>query len=402
MGIFHTCGHTAQEILLTEIHRLTQYAYEMNVNKVLIEKHQTNEQEDSAYCVIELENEFYQFTKYMKMNYNYDDKGGWILDNYSEYRDTEWKLLGCPLTAEDTAHMCNYSQVEYKETATELENGLVTFYFDVEETHKNGKYKGTAAICCQFDGEEWACNRNIENVHFIWDIVGNQEYHNIEKTSHDRANRPVDSKMPVSYIGKTVGDVKRDFGTDYQVAYFEAAPYISYDTGNAFALAGGFVFPEDITDDIVISNIATTSNEYAVYNFSGAMTYPEIVNTVKGEITLDLPEYYPALDILDSPWDYSLSFTYRGYSLTFGWFDDPETTRSDVLFVERLDFDYEIYQNAQSTEDMSSQQKVSPVAHTPFYGIWCGATITSAVKDRKATGGGKSRTQEVDDAAIFA
>lgn len=28
--------------------------------------------------------------------------------------------------------------------------------------------------------------------------------------------------------------------------------------------------------------------------------------------------------------------------------------------------------------------------------------ITSAVKDRKATGGGKSRTQEVDDAAIFA
>ena len=45
--------------------------YEMNIKAVIVEKRQTNEKSDIAYCWVILENEYYRFTKYLKLNYNY-------------------------------------------------------------------------------------------------------------------------------------------------------------------------------------------------------------------------------------------------------------------------------------------------------------------------------------------
>lgn len=164
---------------------LNIYKYDMDVTSVTIEKRQTNDKADTVYCVVKLDNEYYQFTRYLKMDFNYYDQGGWILDSYSEYSPAEWKVVKCPLKAEDVAYVCDYPQVELGESIFDGKNGTASFHFDVEDTRNNGAFRGTVVVDCQFDGEKWSYTKNSDDVRFIWDIIGTWSYSKVEKTSYD-------------------------------------------------------------------------------------------------------------------------------------------------------------------------------------------------------------------------
>ena len=85
----------------------------MQVSTLTIEKRQTGGKTDVAYCVINLKNDFYQCTKYITLYYNYYDKGGWILDNWSPYQDSVCTIIKNPYQTEEiTADLLrNYDRV---------------------------------------------------------------------------------------------------------------------------------------------------------------------------------------------------------------------------------------------------------------------------------------------------
>lgn len=153
--------------------------YEMET-KTTIVKRQTNEKEDFAYCEVQLTNEYYQIVKYLKLNFNYYDEGGWILDSYSEYQVPEWKLLKCPFSVEEVIYpVCEiFPQAEFKRTEEWLDDGAVDFYFTVEEPRENGTYSGTASVELFFDfiTAQWDYHVNTNQVKFIWDIEGEWQY----------------------------------------------------------------------------------------------------------------------------------------------------------------------------------------------------------------------------------
>lgn len=153
--------------------------YEMET-KTTIVKRQTNEKEDLAYCEVQLKCEYYQIVKYLELNFNYYDKGGWILDGYSEYQDPEWKLLKCPFNVGEVIYPVYelFPQVEFKRTEEWLDDGAVDFYFTVEDPRENGTYSGTASVELFFDfiTARWDYYVNTNQVKFIWDIEGEWQY----------------------------------------------------------------------------------------------------------------------------------------------------------------------------------------------------------------------------------
>lgn len=150
--------------------------YEMDVESVSIEKRQTNEKSDVAYCVVELKNDYYCTTKYVELHYNYYDEGGWMLDEWSTYAPSECEVLKNPLAIEKLAQAFRYNVVGAVEPAEYLNHGMVQFSFEIENPYANGSYKGTVIVTCQFDGFGWQCKRDATNVDFIWNITGKWKY----------------------------------------------------------------------------------------------------------------------------------------------------------------------------------------------------------------------------------
>lgn len=194
---------------------LNIYEYDMDVTSVTIEKRQTNEKADTVYCVVRFDNEYYQFTRHLKMCFNYYAQGGWILDNCSEYSPAEWKVVKCPLSADDVAYVCDYPQVELEKYTFDGENGTASFYFNVEDVRNNGAFSGTMAVDCQFDGEKWSYTKNSDAIEFIWDIIGTWSYSKVEKTSYDSTV----NEITVTIRNFDQSSVSMD-GTWYMNSYF--------------------------------------------------------------------------------------------------------------------------------------------------------------------------------------
>lgn len=136
------------------------------------------------------------------------------------------------------------------------------------------------------------------------------------------------------YIGKTVGDVVQDLGNEYVVDYYEGSTMICYPDGLWFLFGS---VEDTITDDLIIRQMISWEQYPAVYELTGCMTYPEIVDTVQGELEIPQPDYHyvEAEDL----WEYTLSFTYCEYDLAYFWLNDPEDDPADFIYVLKHDVD---------------------------------------------------------------
>lgn len=192
--------------------------YDMDITTA-VDKRQTNEKEDTAYCLVQLTNEYYRITKYLKLNYIYYDKGGWILEDYSEYQDQKCEVLKCPFDAEEIAAVLSldYSTVEFKEVDEYFPNGGVSFYFEVEDAHKNGSYQGTTSVDLNFDGMKWNYEINSDQVEFIWDIEGTWRYLKIEEAYYTTGKDVVEIKVVIDSFNQIKGEMT---GTWYMQTHY--------------------------------------------------------------------------------------------------------------------------------------------------------------------------------------
>lgn len=140
------------------------------------------------------------------------------------------------------------------------------------------------------------------------------------------------SDFRAQYIGRTVGDVVQLLGNEYTVDHYEGSTMIGY-PGNLWFLFGST--EDTITDDLIIRQMITSEQYPAVYELTGSMTYPEILDAVDEETDIPQPaSYYSEAD--DENY-YTLEFTYREYHLLYTWLDDPENTPSASVYVLKQD-----------------------------------------------------------------
>lgn len=192
--------------------------YDMDISTA-VDKRQTNEKDDTVYCLVQLINEYYRITKYLRLNYTYYDKGGWILEGYDEYQDQECEVLKCPFDAEEIAAVLSldYSTVEFKKVDEHFPYGGISFYFEVEDVHKNGAYQGTASVDLNFDGTQWDCEINSDQVEFIWDIEGTWEYLKIEEAYYTTGKDIEEIKVTVDSFDQAKGVIT---GTWYMQVHY--------------------------------------------------------------------------------------------------------------------------------------------------------------------------------------
>lgn len=195
--------------------------YKMNIEAVTIEKRQTNEKNDVVYCTVDLTNEYYHFTKYMKLEYNYYDQGGWCLDKYDEYEANKWKLLDVPFSVEKaSAALYNYEISGPGTMTSDLSNNLICFSFPIEEVHANGTYEGTGLVTCQFDGIRWQSETNTDNIHFVWDIQGTWAYSRIKETSYDKQIEEIE--VTITDFDQTTGSISGSWYMHSEYSFIRA------------------------------------------------------------------------------------------------------------------------------------------------------------------------------------
>lgn len=74
---------------------------ELEIVDIEIEKSQTKDSSYKADCIIEMENEYYSFTKYIECEYERYDRGKWFLENYREFEEEEYVVRENPFAEED-------------------------------------------------------------------------------------------------------------------------------------------------------------------------------------------------------------------------------------------------------------------------------------------------------------
>ncbi len=147
--------------------------YSMDVKSVSIEKRQTNGKEDTAYCTVEMENDYYCFTKSIVTYYTYYDKGGWTLDLYNEYSPPSWRIKGCPFSKDKVAELVSeHSILNANDPAMDTDSGTVQFTYDVKDEYENLTVEGTVAVNFVFDGSSWKYEVDTDAVELNWNIVG--------------------------------------------------------------------------------------------------------------------------------------------------------------------------------------------------------------------------------------
>lgn len=161
--------------------------HDLPITNFEIERQQNNEKNSIVFCKVSFGDLIYNYCKFLRLNYNYYDKGGWHLDSYEEYAQMEWSLNSFPGTikldalsrAEERFEIDaapSDSIADIVQQTEDLEAATTTTSIKIYEKHANGTYRGNYLLTYQFDGETWTVTEDQSNIEFIWDIVGTWTY----------------------------------------------------------------------------------------------------------------------------------------------------------------------------------------------------------------------------------
>lgn len=152
--------------------------YEMEVASLSIERRQTNEKDDVVYCMIDLENEYYSFKKYVKLQYNYYDTGGWIIDDWAYYNDTIYQVKSNPFSEDLASQKWSYlyDEASLIDVSLDANNNSLTFTLEVNANHNHAVVGGKLIDTYTFDGTRWLENYDDSGCSTDWHIVGDWEY----------------------------------------------------------------------------------------------------------------------------------------------------------------------------------------------------------------------------------
>ncbi|MBE6787015.1 MAG: fibronectin type III domain-containing protein [Ruminococcaceae bacterium] len=141
------------------------------------------------------------------------------------------------------------------------------------------------------------------------------------------------STMGASYlIGRTLGEVRSTYGQEYIFTYYEGGYFIFYEKKKiAFLLDNYYQNP---TDDVKITAVLSMGTGKVFDNLHGNMTYPQIVEAVGKNVKIGTPEYWE--NLMEDKWMYSLSFKYNGYDISYSWDADPNKTKSNDVYLQKI------------------------------------------------------------------
>lgn len=156
-------------------------ALPMNVKSFRLDKRQTNKnaKTDAAYCTVELENEYYNCVKHILLNYGYYDKGGWMLDKWTETEKPTCRVIANPFDPKREMNDTDYILKNVQEPEFSPDKGLVVLKYEVEEKRKNVTRTGVISCTYTFKDFSWK-KSNFDGSKLIdsWDVVGSWSYEN--------------------------------------------------------------------------------------------------------------------------------------------------------------------------------------------------------------------------------
>lgn len=169
------------------------------ITNLEIAKRQTNDKEDTVWCIVQLENDTYRFTTYNICYYNYYDKGGWILDGIESYQSDEYELKNNPLKQESIFNSLSsqYSDVVIDSIDENLTNNVIQCRYTCTERYKYYYVKYNRLVSFYFNGRTWQTSDEEISQNTLWDIVGewtiespkyNSKYFSLNITNFDQEN----------------------------------------------------------------------------------------------------------------------------------------------------------------------------------------------------------------------
>lgn len=152
-------------------------------------------------------------------------------------------------------------------------------------------------------------------------------------------------KGAASFLNGYAGELMQLYGKDYTLGAYQGGTFIQFAGTPAYFLKGTDL-PEDVSygghyPPELINNYMTVHQVWAMGDaplldgLTSSMTYPELVQAVGDNTTLDEPEYFESIE--SGAQLYSASFTYKGYSFVYQWTQDPNTTKSFEAAVRIAD-----------------------------------------------------------------
>ena len=157
----------------------SDFVCQLDVNSVAIEKRQTNGKEDITYCKIELSCEYLLITRYVTLNYNYYDEGGWILDSWDNYREPEYKICKPPFDEKNAESKWSYSYDEVAVEAFEVvDDTTVQYTMQVRKDYTNASDTGKLVnrYCLRplpdHLGYYWEETTDVSGISREWNVVG--------------------------------------------------------------------------------------------------------------------------------------------------------------------------------------------------------------------------------------
>lgn len=141
---------------------------QFEVKKVSIENRKKSENTEEIDCEISLTNDYYNAHVYYKLNYVYFDGNGWMLEDYSSYKDPS--IIPVQGVSEEKLDIDLYEYPNRELISKEFDKKtLVEIYeFNVDEKMDYLSYKGVIKVTYTFDKNKW--NKDIDGSGLDFDL----------------------------------------------------------------------------------------------------------------------------------------------------------------------------------------------------------------------------------------
>lgn len=150
--------------------------YILDVESLEVEKRKTDEDVDTVYCTIVLNNDNYRSTKKYALYYSYYDKGGWILDDWNIMDSYTEITNGISQELTDAEISLYYfDDYQFVEQVNNVEKNVSYTTYQVNYLSDNYSYNGIIKLESSFvsswEGGNWIHSLSYDNS-FEWNVQG--------------------------------------------------------------------------------------------------------------------------------------------------------------------------------------------------------------------------------------
>lgn len=157
--------------------------YDLTIDSLVVDKRATNDREDDVYCTVEMSNSKYEARGTYICEYEYYDKGGWILEN-AYLTDIELKCISDDIPdafkSALSRHNFHYRDEVLFATDVNWRKSGAAQYDILYDIKTESKYRTLSGIYKVSYYPEWVgglsfvwkCEEDYSDIDATWDIVG--------------------------------------------------------------------------------------------------------------------------------------------------------------------------------------------------------------------------------------